>query len=95
MLRKEILFALDVYDSYGITEDEQRRILKKGIYFDFTYGDPDYQKRNVEMDYLEFAKFLNICKAMGIEIDINHLLNNLYDGKYENLIRGLKLSGIL
>ncbi len=85
-LREKINHALDVFDSYQMTESQQMRVLLNGINFDFTYEDPDPTNRNRQLDFFEAAEFLETCRDMGLVIDTNDLLEHSYDPKYEKLL---------
>lgn len=86
MLREEINHVLDIFDSYQMTEEQQKRVLLHGIDFDFTWGDPDPTNRNRKLDCFEAAKFLEMCRDINIDIDVDHLLSTPYDAKYEKIL---------
>ncbi len=85
-LREKINHALDVFDSYQMTEKQQMSVVLNGIDFAFTWGDPDPTNRNRKLDCFEAAEFLETCRDMGLVIDINDLLEHSCDPKYEKLL---------
>lgn len=92
MLKEELIEALTIFDSYNIPEDRQRSIITNGVHFDFTWGDPDYKRRNRFYDVFEFANFLKICTNIGVELDANDLLKNYCnkDKEYEELLKAVE-----
>lgn len=84
MLRDELLEMIELFDLYNITEENQRRIIENGIYFDFTRGSIDLAKRNKRLTPLEFAKLLKMCATMHIPLDANDIIERPI--QYEYLI---------
>ena len=87
MFKDEVIEAIHVFDEFLLTEERQRKVFNNGIYFDFTYGDPDPYNRNRRLGVLEFAMLLKTCKFYGIEIDANEIVDHPYNTKYENLVK--------
>ena len=52
MLKDEILEILDLLNKYNIPEESQRELFEEGLYFDFTYGDPDPTNKNQHLNYM-------------------------------------------
>lgn len=86
MLKDEVIEMLEIFDEYQIPEDRQRSIILNGVDFNFTYGDPDPQRRNKYLDAFQLAELLKKCKKMNILIDVNQMLDKPYDLKYEKLL---------
>ena len=87
MLREEILEILDLFDMYKIPEDDQRRLFENGLYFDFTYGDPDPRNRNQRLNVFGMGMLLKTCKENGIKLNVKQLLQEPYNFKNEELIK--------
>ena len=92
MLKEDIIEAVHIFDEFFLTEKRQRKVFNNGVYFDFTYGDPDPYHRNTRLGVLEFATFLKTCKFYGIEVDANYLVDHPYDTRYENLVKMVSAS---
>lgn len=86
MFKNEVLEAIDIFNEFSITKDRQRKIFNKGIYFDFTYGDPDPYNKNRKLGVLEIAMLLKICKFYNIQIDANNIIDHPYDFNYINIV---------
>lgn len=94
MLEQEILNVLEVFDSCGMTQEQQRGIfIDGGVSYNFASLNPP--EENLKINLFEFARFLRICQITRPEIDIKHLLVNLYEPKYSSIVLGLKKSGVL
>lgn len=87
MLRDEILEALDIFDECGISEDDQRTLFKDGLYFNYTYGDPDYNHENRHLDALKVATLIKTLKAYKKKFEVNDMLYNSYKFCYGDLVR--------
>ena len=73
-LREELNEALDIFETYGITEEKQLYIIVNGgVYFNFAYG-TDRQGINRKFDPLKFARFLKFCQTSGIVLDADALI---------------------
>ena len=92
MLKEDIIEAVHIFDEFFLTEKRQRKVFNNGVYFDFTYGDPDPYHRKTRLGVLEFATFLKTCKFYRIEVDANYLVDHPYDVRYENLVKMLLAS---
>lgn len=86
MIKEEVLGILNVFDQSGISEENQRRLLQEGIYFDFTYGEPDFYNRNKRMNVFEFADFLRACQQLDINVDANELVSKPSDASNEKIV---------
>ena len=86
MLKEEVLGILNVFDQSGISEENQRRLFQEGIYFNFTYGDPDPYNRNKRMNIFEFADFLKSCQQLDISVDANELVSKPSDVNNEKIV---------
>ena len=62
MLNDDLNEILCIFNKFDISEEDQRRIFSKGIYFDFTYGDPDPNHRNKQLDVFGVWILLLKCK---------------------------------
>ena len=92
MLKDEILEILDLFDKYQISEDNQRKLFEKGLYFDFTYGDPDPTNKNQHLNIFGIGILLKTCLENNIRININKLLNEPYMFKDEDLIKEVAIA---
>ena len=62
-LKEQMIEALDLFDTYGISEEKQLYIIGNGgVYFNFAYG-TDRQGINRKFDPLKFARFLKFCQT--------------------------------
>lgn len=91
MLKDEILEILELFDKYKISEENGRRIFEKGIYFDFTYGDPDPRNRNQYLNVFGVGMLLKTCYENHIKININKLINEPYNFPYEDLVKEISM----
>ena len=87
MLKDEILEILDLFDKYQISEDNQRKLFEKGLYFDFTYGDPDPMNKNQQLSIFGVGILLKTCLENNIRINIKQLLEEPWMFQDENLIK--------
>lgn len=73
-LKEQMIEALDLFDTYGISEEKQLYIIGNGgVYFNFAYG-TDRQGINRKFDPLKFARFLKFCQTSGIILDADALV---------------------
>ena len=72
-LREELNEMLDVFESYGISEEKQRYIINEGVYFCFSYG-TDRAGIDRDFDCFKYARFLKFCKENGYDIDGDKLV---------------------
>ena len=86
MLKDEIAEIFELFDYYKIPENEQRRLFERGLYFDFTYGDPDLDRRNQHLNVFGVGILLKTCQERGIDIDIEDLLDEPEQFKNEDLV---------
>ncbi len=84
MLSEEIIEALNILESCGVSEDKRREILIDGVSFNFSYGERDYQKRDRHYNIFEFTSRIKSCLDMGIGINVNAIINN--PEEYEEFI---------
>ena len=75
MLKEEIAEIFDLFEYYKIPENEQRRLFERGLHFDFTYGDPDFNHINQHLNVFGVGILLKTCKERNIEIDVEELLD--------------------
>lgn len=87
MLREQVAEILDIFDKFGIPEDEQRRLFEHGLYFDFTYGDPDPNHINQHLTVFGVAILLKTCLDNNIRVNIHQLLNEPYMFRDEALVK--------
>ena len=78
MLRDEIMEVLDLFDKYNISDENRRKLFSEGLYFDYTYGDPDPQGINQHLNFFGVGILLKTCLENDIKIDINQLLIQPY-----------------
>ena len=86
MLRDEIREVLELFDEYKISEDDQRKLFEEGLFFNFTYGDPDYQNRNQRLNVFGVAILLKTCRENNIRLNVKRLLKEPYMFQSEDLI---------
>jgi hypothetical protein len=72
--------AKDIFDLYGISEENQDRILKEGFYLNLQgVEDPLYYKR---LSYFDFARLLKISMELKEQLNVDNIIhNNYYDSK--------------
>lgn len=91
MLKNEILEVLDLFEKYQISDERQRKIFNDGLYFDYTYGDPDFNHRNQHLNIFGVGMLLKLCLENNIDIDINELIETPYKFENEELIKEIAL----
>lgn len=82
-IEDEVIEALHTLESFGVSEEVRRKILLNGIDFNFSYGERDTSK-NRSYNVLEFAKILRNFRQMGIDIDVNAIIEK--PTEYEEFI---------
>jgi hypothetical protein len=87
MLKEEIAEIFDLFDYYNIPEDSQRGIFSRGVNFDFTYGDPDYNHINENLDVFGVGMLLKYCKENNINIDISEIIYTPILFKNKSLVK--------
>ena len=87
MLKDEILEILDLLNKYNVPEESQRKLFEKGLYFDFTYGDPDPTNKNQHLNIFGIGILLKTCMENNIRININKLLDEPWMFQDEDLIK--------
>ena len=92
MLKDEILEILELFDKYKISEKDQRRLFENGIYFDFTYGDPDPSNKNQHLNIFGIGMLLKTLEENHIRININKLINEPYNFPYEALVKEVSIA---
>ena len=85
-LRNDINEALDILDSYQISDERQREIVTSGVHFNFTYGDPDYKDVNRRFDCFKFARMLKFCQDAGYDLDVQEMLRSPWNDHYQKLV---------
>lgn len=91
MLREEILEVLDLFDKYQIPEEKQREIFENGLYFNYTWGDPDPKHINQHLNFYGVGILLKTCLENNIIIDVDMLLDSPYMFQNEELIKEIAL----
>ena len=90
MLKEEILKVLEVYDKHNLSEKYQRYVFENGgVYFDYTYGDPDYNHKNRHLDIFEFAALLDVCETLGLKITADEIVRKPWAFEPEHLVRDI------
>ncbi len=87
MVRDEIIEVLDLLDYYKVSEEDKRRVFGSGLYFDFTYGDPDPKRRNRQLNIFGVGMLLKTLKEERKNISVNRIINNPSGFYDEELIR--------
>jgi len=76
---QEEMRARDIFRCYGISEEDQERILKDGVNFDFGINKKKY-------DSSKFADFLTFCMDYGFDFDANYVLHTSQHVGYMDLV---------
>lgn len=92
MVKDEILEILALFDKYKISDERQRELFESGIYFDFTYGDPDPMHRNQHLNIFGIGMLLKTCRECHIRININKLIDEPYNFPYEELVKEIAVA---
>ena len=79
--------ALEVLDRYGVSETKQEEILTKGVRFDFTYGDPDFNNQNRHLDFFKVAELIREMERRGYKVNINDIVYSTWQFEYPELVR--------
>ncbi len=87
MLNDDLKEILHIFNKFDISEEDQRRIFSKGIYFDFTYGNPDPKHRNKKLDVFGVWILLKTCVDYNININLKTLLHEPWAFEEESLVR--------
>ena len=87
MLKDEILEILDLLNKYNISEENQKKLFENGLYFDFTYGDPDPTNKNQHLNIFGIGILLKTCLENNIRINVNRLLDEPWMFQDEDLIK--------
>jgi len=86
-LKDKVINALNVLERYGVNENKQYEVLTKGLYFDFTYGDPDYGNVNRKLDVFQVVELLMTMEKMGLKVDVNAFFYSPWSFEYPELVR--------
>ena len=79
--------VMELFNKYKIPEYDQQRIIRNGIHFDFTYGDPDYNNINQTLDVYGVGTLLKTCSENKIRINIKQLLKEPWMFPDESLVK--------
>ena len=86
-LKNKVMNALNVLDRYGVSESKQYEVLTKGVYFDFTYGDPDYGNQNRNLDVFKVVELLMTMERMGLNVNVQSVFYTPWSFEYPELVR--------
>ncbi len=92
MLKEELLEILELFNKYKISEEDQRKLFENGLYFDFTYGDPDPSNKNQRLNIFGIGMLLKTCYENNITINIKQLINEPYYFPYEDLVKQVAIA---
>ena len=88
MIRDEIIELLDLLQKHNVTEKNQKELLLEGgLYFDYTWGDPDYNHENRRLDLFEVKILIELLDNAHIQADINEMIRMPHMFKYPELVR--------
>ena len=70
----ELIDMFAIFDEFGISKENQKIIIEKGITFDFAHG-----REQETFGCYKVARFLKFCKLLDIAIDANAMVRPLWD----------------
>ena len=89
MVRDEILEILDLLDNVGVSEENKRKIFSDGLFFDFTYGDPDPKHKNRHLNIFGIGMLIKTLKEERNRISINKIIDAPHTFYDDDLIRAI------
>ena len=87
MLKDEVMKTFDLLKTHNVLEEEVEKIFYNGLYFDYTYGDPDYNHQNRRLNSLQVGELIEYLDKYNIECDLNQIIQYPYNFKYPELIK--------
>ena len=87
MLRDDVNKIFDSLSRHHVSDEKQKELLLNGLYFDYTYGDPDYNRENRKLNFFEIGRLIDYLEGIGIPFDINEIINTPYTFRYPELVR--------
>ncbi len=84
-LREELNESLNVFDAFGIPEEQQRLIVLDGVYFWYSPGTTQFDLDR-HFNCFKFARFLKFCSETGVQINFEQFFKEKNNRKYMELV---------
>ena len=86
MFKDDVMEVLDIFQEYHVSAETQREVLLNGLYFNYTWGDPDPYGQNKFLNFFQVGTLLRYLKHNNMEFDVEKLFHLPYDFEYPEIV---------
>ena len=86
MFRDDVMEVLDIFQEYHISAATQRQVFEKGLYFNYTWGDPDPYGQNKLLDFFQVGTLLAYLKHNNMKFNVKKLFELPYAFEYPEIV---------
>lgn len=87
MFKDDVMEVLNIFQEFRISGATQRKIFNEGLYFNYTWGDPDPNHINKHLDFFQVATLLRYLKHNNMKFNLNGLLKHPYNFEYPEIVK--------